>query len=90
MALIFTLGTLYQVGAYPKEMENKPRKPLDVLHLGHLLRMPASVSKPSWRPNACQVRVHLGLYKKPIVKRMPMTYLDSIFYDPHMDGKLIS
>ena len=33
--LMFTLGTLVQVGAYPKKMENAPKKPLYILLLGH-------------------------------------------------------
>jgi len=47
MGLLFTLGTLAQVGARPKEIENTPRKPLDVLAIGHLLRRLARASKPS-------------------------------------------
>jgi hypothetical protein len=38
MGLLFILGILAQVGARPREMENTPRNPLDVLTLGHLLR----------------------------------------------------
>ena len=55
MGLIFTLGILAQVGACPKEMENTIRNPLDILHLGHLLRRLARASKLSWKPNPCQV-----------------------------------
>jgi hypothetical protein len=51
MGLFFILGTLAQVGARPKDLENPPRKPLDVLLLGHHLRRPARTSKPSWRPS---------------------------------------
>ena len=51
MGLIFTLGILAQVGACPKEMGNTVTNPMDVLHLGHLLRRPARASNPSWRPN---------------------------------------
>jgi hypothetical protein len=51
MGLFFILGTLGQVGARPKDLENPPRKPLDVLLLGHHLRRPARMSKPSWRPS---------------------------------------
>jgi len=61
VGIFFILGTLVQVGAHPKEMVNLPRKPLDVLILGHLLRMPARASKPSRRPSPTQVRVYLGL-----------------------------
>jgi len=51
MGLLFILGTLAQVGAHPKDLENPPRKPLDVLLLGHHLRRPARTSKPSRRPS---------------------------------------
>ena len=61
MDLLFTLRTLAQVGACPKEMENKPRKPLGVLLLGHLLRRPARACKTSQRPNPTRVWVYLGL-----------------------------
>jgi hypothetical protein len=36
----------------------------DVLLLGHHLRMQPRVSKPSWRPNPCEVRVNLGLQEQ--------------------------
>jgi hypothetical protein len=49
MGLLFILGTLAQVGAQPKNLENPPKKPLDVLLLGHYLRRPARTSKPSRR-----------------------------------------
>jgi hypothetical protein len=61
MGLLAILGTLAQVGAHPKEMENPPKKPLDVLLLGHHLRRPARTSKPSRRPSPIQVRVCFGL-----------------------------
>jgi len=38
-----------------------PRKPLDILLLGHLLRRPARTSKPSRRPSPTRVRVCLGV-----------------------------
>jgi hypothetical protein len=47
MGLLAILGTLAKVEAHPKEMENPPRKPWDVLLLGHHLRTPARTSKPS-------------------------------------------
>jgi hypothetical protein len=65
MGLLFILGTLAQVGAHPKELENSPRKPLDVLLLGHLLRRPARASKPCRRPSPTRVRVYLGLQYQP-------------------------
>jgi hypothetical protein len=55
MGLLAIHGTLGQVGAHPKEMENSPRNPLDVLLLGHHLRRPAKMSKPSRRPSPIRV-----------------------------------
>jgi hypothetical protein len=49
MDLLFILGTLAQVGAHPKDLESPPRKPLDVLLIGHHLRRPARTSKLSQR-----------------------------------------
>jgi hypothetical protein len=54
MFLLFIIGTLTQVGACPKEIENSPRNPLDVL-LGHILRRPARASKPSQKPSPTRV-----------------------------------
>jgi hypothetical protein len=90
MGLLAILGTLAQVRAHPKEMENSPRKPLDVLLLGHHLRRPARTSKPSRRPSPIRVRVCFGLLDQSAIKWTPRTHLDSIFYDPYMDGKIIS
>jgi len=55
MGMFFILGTMAQVGACPKEKENPPREPLDVLLLGHHLRRSASSFKPSQRLNPYQV-----------------------------------
>jgi hypothetical protein len=52
VGLLFILGTLAQVGAHPKDLENPPRKPSDVLLLGHHLRRLARTSKPSRRPSS--------------------------------------
>jgi hypothetical protein len=64
--------------------------PKDTLLLGHHLRSQVRASKPSWRPNPYQVRVHLGLQDQSIVKQTHRTYMDSVFDDPYMDGKIIS
>jgi hypothetical protein len=61
MGLLAILETLGQVGAHPKDMENPPRKPLDVLLFGHHLRRPARTSKPNRRPSPIRVRVCFGL-----------------------------
>jgi hypothetical protein len=90
MGLLFILGTLAQMGARHKEMENLPRKPLDVLLLGHLLRRLAKASKPSRRPSPTRVRVCLGLQNQSTIKWTPRMHLDSVFNDPHMDEKIIS
>jgi hypothetical protein len=50
IGLLFILGTLTQVGAHPKDLESPPRKPLDVLLLGHHLRRPARTSKQAGGP----------------------------------------
>jgi hypothetical protein len=64
--------------------------PKDVLLLGHHLRRPARMSKPSWRPSPIRVRVCKGLLDQTAIKRTPRIYPDSVFYDPHMDEKIIS
>jgi hypothetical protein len=61
----------------------------DVLLLGHLLRRPARMSKPSRRPSPIRVRVCFGLLDQFAIKQTPRTHSDYIFYDPHMDGKII-
>jgi hypothetical protein len=55
MGLLFIHGTLAQVRACPKEMENTPRKPLDILPLGYHLKIQARASKLSWRSNPYEV-----------------------------------
>jgi hypothetical protein len=64
--------------------------PKDVLLLGHHLRRPARTSKPSQRPSPIRVRVCFGFLDQSAIKQMLRTYLDSVFDDPHMDGKIIS
>jgi hypothetical protein len=55
LSLLFTLGTQTQVGSCPKKMENTQEMLKDILHLGHHLRRQPRASKPSWRPNPCEV-----------------------------------
>jgi hypothetical protein len=64
--------------------------PKNVLLLGHHLKRPAKMSKPSWRPSPIRVRVCFDLLDQSAIKRTPKTYPDSVFDDPHMDGKIIS
>ena len=54
-----------------------PRSPLDVLPLGQHFRRSARASKPSWRPNPCQVRVCFGLQVQPALKRTSRSYAKS-------------
>ena len=89
MGLLFIPGILAQVGAPPNEVGDTPRSPLDVLHLGHYLRRPAKVSKSSWRPILCQVRVCFGLQERPALKRMPRSHTLSDLGVLDMDGKII-
>jgi hypothetical protein len=44
---------------------------------------------PRWRPKATQVRVCLGIQDQSVLNWSPRTHLDSVFDDPHMDGKII-
>jgi hypothetical protein len=62
----------------------------DVLPLGHHLRSQARAFKPSWRPNPYQVRIHLGFQDQSVVKWTSRMHPDSVFDDPHIDGKIIS
>jgi hypothetical protein len=89
MGLLAILGTLAQVGTHPKEMDNPPRKPLNILLLGHHLRRPARTFKPSRRPSPIRVRVCFGLLDRSIIKWTPRTHPYFVFDDPHMDGKII-
>jgi hypothetical protein len=90
IGLLAILETLAQVGAHPKEMENPPRKPLYVFLLGHHHRRPARTPKPSRRPSPIRVRVCFGLLDQSAIKLTPRRHSDSVFDDPHMDGKIIS
>jgi hypothetical protein len=89
MRLLDILGTQAQVGARPKKMENTKEMALDVHLLGHHLSRPARMSKPSQRPSPIRVRVCLGHQYQSAIKRMPRTYPNSVFDDPHIDGNII-
>jgi hypothetical protein len=89
IGLLFILGTLTQVETRSKEMKNPPRKPLDILLLGHLLRRPTRISKPRRRSNPTRVRVCLGLQDQSAIKWTLRMHPDFAFDDPHMDGKII-
>jgi hypothetical protein len=89
MGLLDILGTQAQVGARPKKMDNTKEMALDVHLLGHHLRRLARTSKPSQRPSPIRVRVCLGHQDQSVIKQTPRTHPNSIFDDPHMDGKII-
>jgi hypothetical protein len=71
-------------------MENTQKMSKDVLLLDHHLRRPARTSKLSRRPSPIRVRVCFGLLNQSAIKRTLRTHPDSVFDDPHMDGKIIS
>ena len=89
MGLLFILGILAQVGAPPKEVGDTPRSPLYILHLGHLLRRPARVSNPSWRPNQIRARVCFGLQEQPALKWTPRSHTGSDLGAIYMVRKII-
>ena len=59
--MLFTLGTLAQVGECPKYVERSLKMPKNVLLHGHHHRRPARRSKSSWRPIPSQLRVRFGI-----------------------------
>jgi hypothetical protein len=63
---------------------------LNILLLGHHLRRLARTSKPNRRPSPIWVWVFLGLQDQSVIKWTPRMHPDSVFDDPHMDGKIIS
>ena len=87
--LLFTIGTLAQVGAHPMKLENISRRSLDVLHLGHLLRRPARASNTSWRPNRIRLRVRFGVQEQSALKRAPRSHTGSDLGTLYMVGKII-
>ena len=50
-------------------------------------RSSSGLSHQGEGPN--QVRTHLGFQKQSVIKLVTWARSGSIFYDPHMDGKLI-
>ena len=87
--LLFTIGTLAQVGAYPIKLENTSRRSLDVLHLGHLLRRPARASNTSWKPNRIRLRVRFGVQEQSALKQASRSHTGSDLGALYMVGKII-
>ena len=59
--MLFTLGTLAQVGACLKDIDNTFGMAQDVLHLGHHLRRPVRAPQPRWRPKPIRPHFSFGL-----------------------------
>ena len=50
-------------------------------------RSSSGLSHQGGGPN--QVRAHLGFQDQSVIKLVTRARLGSVFYDPHMDGKII-
>ena len=74
----------------PYNGEHVKKKSLDILHLGHLLRRPARVSNPSWRPNRCRLRVRFGVQEQSALKQAPRSHTGLDLGALYMVGKIIS
>ena len=86
----FTLGTLVQVEACLKDMDNTFRMAQDVLHLGHHLRRPARAPHLRWRPKPIRLRFSFGLQEQAALKRTPRLHTESDLGALDMHGKIIS
>ena len=75
--MLFTLGTLAQVGERPKYVERSLNMPKNVLLHGHHHRRPARRSKSSWRPIPSRLRVCFGIQEQPALKRTPRLHMES-------------
>ena len=53
-------------------------------------RRPARMFNTSRKPSPTRVRVCLSLQDQSAIKWTPRMHPYSVFYDPHMDGKIIS
>lgn len=82
---LWDLGTSWSV---PKIDREHKRKFLDILLNGNHLWNPSIMSKESWNPDLCQVRV-LRVEDQPTIKCTHKMHTDFVFCDPHMDSKLI-
>ena len=75
-------STLQSCGEHLRDAQGRPPP-------CHHLRRQAKASKPSWKPNPCEVRVHRGLQEQSVVKRTPRLHTDFVFNETHMDGRII-
>ena len=88
--MLFTLGTLAQVGECPKDMERSLKMPKNVFLHGHHLRRPARAPQPRWRPKPIRLRFSFGLQEQFALKRTPRLHKESDLDVLYMDGKIIS
>ena len=87
--MLFTLGTLAQVGECPKYVERSLKMPKNVLLHGHHLRRPARRSKSSWRPKPSRLRVRFGVQEQSALKCAPRSHTGSDSAALYMVGKII-
>jgi hypothetical protein len=90
IGLLFILGTLAQVRPHPQGLGEPTKEALGRPPPWPPPYRPARTSKPSRRPSPIWVRVFLGLQDQSVIKWTPRTHPDSVFNDPHMDGKIVS
>src|SRR6185312_14301069 len=87
--MLFTVGTLAQVGKCPKYMERSLKGPKNILLHGHYDRRPARRPKSSWRPIPSRLRVCFGIQEQPVLKRTPRSHTESDLGALYMVGKII-
>jgi len=87
--MLFTLGTLAQVGERPKDVGRSLKMPKNVLLHGHHLRSPARRSNSSWRPKPSQLRVRFGVQEQSALKWAPQSHTGSDLGALYIVGKII-
>ena len=87
--MLFTLGTLAQVGEYPKVLERSLKMPKNVLLHCHHLKRPARRSKSSWRPKPSRLRVRFGVQEQSALKWAPQSHTGSDLGVLYIVGKII-
>ena len=88
VGMLFTLGTLTQVGERPKYVERSLKMSKNVLLHGHHLRRPARWSKLSWRPKPIRLRVRFGVQEQSTLKWAPRLHTSPVLDVLHMHGKI--
>ena len=88
--MLFTLGTLTEVGERPKYVERSLKMPKNVLLHGHHHRRPPRVCTTSWRPSPSRFHVGFRLQEQAALKRMLRSHTESDLDILYMDGKIFS